>query len=325
MVNPDSELFRAHPEWTYAFPDRPQTELRQQLVLNCARQDVRDYLFEKIDALVKEIGIAFIKWDMNRPITEGGWATAPNGEAGRIWQDHALGVYDLMARLRAANPGLEIESCASGGSRIDIGIMERTEQIWTSDNTDAYDRLFIQHGYSMAYSPRAMMAWVTHLPNWATDRQASLRFRFHVAMAGGLGIGEALNKMSEAQLAECASWIGIYKDIRQTVQYGSQYRILPPEPGKPTAVQYVAADASESIVFTYWPLRRWGDNARDIKLGGLDPEALYRCERIEDPDTNFEDINHQRELSGAAWMQRGLRLDLRGDYASAIYRLTPKS
>lgn len=321
MVNPDSDLFRQRPEWIYSFPDRTPTLRRHQLVLNCAREDVREYLLEKINALILEAGIEFIKWDMNRGITEAGRSDAPAGKERTLWQRHALGVYEMMDRLRSLHPGLEIESCASGGSRVDIGMMERTDQFLPSDNTDAFDRLFIQDGFSLAYTPKTMMSWVTGSPNWLTKRDASLRFRFHVAMAGALGLSLPLDRLDDTEIEECADWIRIYKEIRETVQTGSLYRILPPSRGEPCALEYVNPEKSAAIVFGYWPMRSWREPAVPLALRGLSSEKSYCCQRLERPNAQFDDPNHGKRKSGLAWREAGLPLDLQGDYASVIYSL----
>ena len=173
MVNPDSDLYRAHPDWVLHMTNRSRTEQRNQLVLNFARPDVVAWAYDWLDDLVVTAGVDFLKWDMNRAFTEAGWPDA--ADPGRLWIDHTIGVYDVIDRLRAAHPHLRIESCASGGGRADFGIMRRTDQVWTSDNADPVDRLAIQDGYSQVYPALTMGAWVTASPNPVTGRTTPLR------------------------------------------------------------------------------------------------------------------------------------------------------
>jgi alpha-galactosidase len=220
MVNPDSDLYRAHPDWVLHFPGRPRTEQRNQLILDFGRPEVVEYIWELLDRLVRDHDITFFKWDMNR------YASEPGSPAGKlIWLKHVAGVYSIMDRLRAAHPRLEIQSCSGGGGRVDLGILARTDQVWTSDNTDAYDRVRIQDGFSLAYPPRTMECWVTHEVNHQTGRAASLDLRFDVAMRGALGVGTSLNKLSDEELATYAEKIAFYKRIRPTVQTGRLYRL----------------------------------------------------------------------------------------------------
>ena len=165
MVNPDSDLYRAHPDWVYHFANRARTEKRNQLVLNLARQDVADWTYQTLDRLLSEHNISFIKWDMNRHFAQPGWPAETGRNPERIWTEHIRSLYRILDGLRAAHPGVAFESCSGGGVRVDLGILSRVDQVWTSDNTDAWDRMRIQEGFSQAYSPQVMMAWVTDSPN----------------------------------------------------------------------------------------------------------------------------------------------------------------
>ncbi|WP_327659957.1 MULTISPECIES: alpha-galactosidase [unclassified Streptomyces] len=257
MANPDSDLYRAHPDWVLHMPHRRRTELRNQLVLNFARTDVTEWAFKWLDRLVATHGIDFLKWDMNRAFTEAGWPGHPDAE--RLWTDHTRGVYSVLDRLRRAHPGLRIEGCAGGGGRADLGMLARTDQIWISDNTDADDRIAIQQGYSQIYPARTMSAWVTDSPNPHTGRSTPLPYRFHVAMTGALGIGGDLSRWTDTELAEARELVALYKDIRPVVQFGEQYRL-------DDAVQYQADDRIVVIA--------WG-RVRNLRLAGLSPSALY--------------------------------------------------
>ncbi|NUM47628.1 MAG: alpha-galactosidase [Anaerolineales bacterium] len=262
MVNPDSDLYRAHPEWVLHFPGRPRTESRNQLILDFGREEVVEYIFNLLDTLVGRYAISFFKWDMNRLATE------PGSVAGQaIWRRHVAGVYSLMDRLRAKHPGLDIQSCSGGGGRVDVGILGRTDQVWVSDNTDALDRIRIQEGYSLAYPARTMEAWVTHEHNHQTGRVLSLGLRFDVAMRGVLGIGSSLNQLSEAELAEYARYIAFYKRIRPVVQDGVQYRLERLEEFGASVVEYVLPDGSEAVFSVV---------VREYLIGVARPAALLK-------------------------------------------------
>ncbi len=309
MVNPDSDLYRAHPDWVLHFPHRQRTELRNQLVLNVARPDVAEWMFGWLDELVGANDVDFLKWDMNRPFTEAGWPGGP-GHPDAHWLSYVDNLYAVLDRLRARHPRLRIQSCSGGGGRVDFGILRRMDEVWPSDNTDALDRLAIQDGYAQVYPPLTMCAWVTDVPNQQTGRTVPLRFRFHVAMAGVLAIGGDLPQWTDEELAEASRWVGVYRRIAPLVQHGDLYRLLPPDGDGMVAVQYVAADGAESAVFCWLQSPHFGRAVPAARLRGLDPTARYR-------DEETGEVHH-----GAVLLGYGLRPQLPpGDYASAVVHL----
>ncbi|WP_152396431.1 alpha-galactosidase [Paenibacillus guangzhouensis] len=309
MVNPDSDLYRQHPDWVYHFPDRPRTEGRNQLVLNLAREDVQAFVYNAVDELLSTYAISFIKWDMNRYFSEPGWPGAPVGRDREIWVRHVNALYDIWRRLQEKHPHVQFESCAGGGGRVDMGIMRYADQFWTSDNTDALDRLRIQWGYSHAYTAKSMVCWVTETVNYMNGRQIPLKFRFHSAMMGTLGIGMNLNHLTEAEMEEAAGYIAQYKTIRPIVQEGLCYRLSPPEQSDLTSVQYVAKDGQEAVVFVFRHAQHFGHPALPVRPRGLAPSARYR------------NVATGEVRSGQGWMSRGILLRLTGDYDSAMIRL----
>jgi alpha-galactosidase len=312
MVNPDSDLYRQHPDWAMHFPGRPRTEGRNQLILNMARDDVKEHIFSVLDQLLSQNKIAFLKWDMNRNFAEPGWPEAPPGTQKEIWVKYVNNVYQIIDRLRAKHPGVEIESCSGGGGRVDLGILSRVDEVWTSDNTEAFDRLRIQDGFSAAYAPKVMMAWVTDVPNM-NGRSTPLKYRFLVAMMGSLGIGSNLNRFSEADSALAAQMVAQYKAIRETVQQGRLYRLASPREGKLTANQYVSDDGRQAVLFAFLENQQMRRSVSPICLRGLDPEAIYRIKTIDD---KLQD--RQETISGAALMNRGVNLRLTGDFDSTM-------
>lgn len=308
MVNPDSDLYRARPDWVLHTRNRHRTELRHQLVLNFARPDVAEWAHGWLDELVGGNDVDFLKWDMNRPFTEAGW---PDGgeDPDRLWVRYVENLYGVLDRLRADHPHLRIQTCSGGGGRVDLGILRRTDEVWPSDNTDARDRLSIQHGYGQIYPTVTMAAWVTDVPNFLTGRAVPLRFRFHVAMAGVLAIGGNLPEWTDEERAEAGRLVAQYKRIRPVVQHGDVHRLLPPSDGL-SATQYVAADGAESVVFFWLPAPRFGREAAPVRLRGLDAAARYR-------DEATGEVQH-----GAVLLGHGLRPQLpSGDYASAVVHL----
>ncbi|MER6159265.1 alpha-galactosidase [Streptomyces sp. NPDC001868] len=305
MVNPDSELYRAHPEWAQFQPGRKQTELRNQLVLNLAREDVQEYLWERLDSLLSSAPIDYVKWDFNRCFTDAGWPGEQYPQ--KLWVEHVRAFYALLDRLRAAHPGVAFESCSGGGGRIDLGVMARTDQVWTSDNTDPLDRLAIQHGFSQIHPARVMAAWVTDSPNnQLNGRVSSLRFRFVSAMAGVLGVGGDLTRWTEEELAEAREWVERYKEIRPVVQRGDLYRLRPPTGGL-SAVQYVHGD--EVVVLAWLQAQRYGEPLAPLRLRGLDPAGVYECRETGE------------RYRGAVLLHHGVRTGLRGDFDAAVIRL----
>ncbi len=275
MVNPDSDLYRRHPDWVYHFANRSLTERRHQLVLNLAREDVADFVFTTLDGLLSEHPIDFVKWDMNRHFSEPGWPGQVGHNPERAWVGHVEHVYTILDRIHAAHPHVQFESCSGGGGRVDLGILSRVEEVWTSDNTDAWDRVPIQEGFSYAHAALAMMAWVTDSPNPLTGRRLPLSYRFHVAMAGSLGIGGDLAEWSETELAEAKSLVATYKSVRPTVQYGELYRLASTRRGPLGAVQYVSRDDAEVVVLACWGVRHFRPWPRYLRLRGLDRTARY--------------------------------------------------
>ncbi|WP_406276383.1 alpha-galactosidase [Streptomyces sp. NBC_00191] len=305
MVNADSDLYRAHPDWVQHHPGRARTEFRHQLVLNLARRDVQDYLWEQLDTLLTNAPIDYVKWDFNRCFTDAGWPGEQYPQ--KLWVEHVHALYALLDRLRAAHPSVAFESCSGGGGRIDLGILARTDQVWTSDNTDPLDRLAIQRGFTQLHPARVMAAWVTDSPNVQLNgRVSTLRFRFVSAMAGVLGIGGDLTEWTDEELDEARGWVELYKKIRPLVQHGELYRLRAPEGGL-GAVQYVRG--GETVVLAWLQAQHYGEQPPPLRLRGLDPAAVYEC-----PDTG---ALHR----GSVLLHHGLYTGLRGDLDATVIRL----
>jgi alpha-galactosidase len=311
MVNPDSNLYRAHPDWAMHFPGRQRTEARNQLLLNLARPDVKEFVFAFLDKLVTENDIAYLKWDYNRNWSEPGWQEAPDGDAKEIYVRYVQNLYEILDRLRAKHPRLEIESCSGGGGRTDLGILRYTDEVWPSDNTDALDRLNLQYGFTHAYTPEVMVAWVTDIPNYLDHRNVPLKFRFLVAMQGALGVGNNLNKWLPEQMDEATALTGFYKTIRTTVQHGNLYRLASPVTNDASQVEYVSKDGQQAVLLAYLHSQHYGLGYPTVRLEGLDAEAMYRVRPL-DPKQYRGDLLVQ----GSVLMGEGVHLSLAGDYDS---------
>jgi alpha-galactosidase len=314
MVNPDSDLYRQHPDWVLNFPGRPRTEARNQLVLNLARQDVRDHLFRALDQLLTQNDIAFLKWDYNRNWSEPGWPEQRPEDQQKVYVDYVENLYWIMRRLRERHPKLEIESCSGGGGRVDLGIMSLTDEVWPSDNTDPFDRLVIQDGFTHAYTPAVMMAWVTDSPNWVNRRSTSLEYRFLSAMQGSLGIGADLTRWSPQDFETAGRLVAAYKTIRTTVQQGRLFRLLSPRGGSEySATESVSADGQQAVLFAFLHSSSMLYPYPRIQLRGLESDARYRLRAI----AGKLQEGSLEEASGAYWMSRGIDLQLAGDFQAA--------
>lgn len=310
MVNPDSRLYWEHPDWVYHFPNRTRTESRNQLILNLAKEETKEHSFGVLDRLLSENGISFVKWDMNRPFSEPGWMEAPEGRRQEVWSRHVWAVYKVLDRLRERHPSVAFESCSGGGGRVDFGILRRTDQVWTSDNTDPYDRLLIQEGFSMAYPTRAMMCWVDDSEQWVENRRTSVTYRFHSAMMGPLGIGGNLLEWSEEEVQEAHRLVKKYKEIRHIVQEGDQHWLLSPKDEDTTAVQYVSVDCLRSVLFALRDQHHFFDRSPTIRIQSLREGSLYRLTGEDEP------------RSGASLMGQGIEVSLEGDLSSTLVEIS---
>jgi alpha-galactosidase len=323
MVNPDSDLYRKHPDWVLNFPGRPRSEQRNQLVLNLARPDVRAYVLGFLDKLLTENDIAFLKWDYNRNWSEPGWDQLPAAEQKKVYVEFTRNLYAILAELRHRHPKIEIESCSGGGGRVDLGILRYTDEVWPSDNTDPFDRLTLQDGFSYAYTPQVMMAWVTDSPHWLNLRTTSLQYRMLSSMQGSLGIGANIAKWSDEETATAKRLIAAYHQVQPTIVQGELYRLISPRDGSEfSATQTVNREKSQSVVFLFIHSTQKGHLFPTLKLQGLDPAAEYALSSIEGkagPGT-------PAVASGAWWMNHGLDMDqeFRGDFKAAAFRLDKK-
>jgi alpha-galactosidase len=318
MINPDSDLYRKHPEWVLNFPGRPRTESRTQLVLNLARPDVRDYVYGFLDKILTDNDIAFLKWDYNRNWSEPGWDQVPVDEQRQVYVAFIRNVYSILADLRKKHPKIEIESCSGGGGRVDLGILRYTDEVWPSDNTDPYDRISMQDGFTYAYTPQIMMAWVTDSPHWLNGRATSLNYRMLSSMQGSLGIGANLNHWTAEDFATAKRLIASYHAVQKTIVRGDLYRLISPRDGSRfSATETVSGDKSQAVVFAFSNATQEGVGFPNLQLEGLDPAAEYKLTWIEGKAR----AGTPETASGAWWKNHGVPADMKGDYQAAAFQL----
>ncbi len=279
MVSRDSDLFRAHPDWALQSPNRPMSIARDQYVLDMSRPDVRDYLFDCIKKVMDSANIAYIKWDFNRSMTEVGSALLVSNRQQEVFHRYVLGLYELLERILTAYPNLLLEGCASGGGRFDPAWLYYAPQFWTSDDTDAIERLGIQYGTSICYPVSTMGAHVSACPNHQVGRSTPLQTRGNVAMAGTFGYELDLTKLSDEQKEIVRQQCADYHKYYDVIHNGDLYRLISPWKDRTRcAWMFVSEDRREALL-TYVVMRCEIYQRYYIRLAGLDPNKQYRNEQ----------------------------------------------
>lgn len=299
MVNPKAQLYKEHPDWIYHFETRTSDTSRGQYVLDMTKQEVCDFVYEMLDNLLTEHDIDYIKWDANRPISQ----TCLQRD---IWYKHIKAIYDIVTELKKKHSKVLFEACASGGGRIDYGILGIFDDFWTSDNTDAYDRLYVQDAYSYIYPIKAMRAWVTDCPNFLSGRVIPMKFRYHSAMMGTLGIGCNILKFTEEEIALSKEMISQYKKIRPIVQEGDFYRLENTSANTYFIYEYLKEE--KGLVFVFLPQSKIGHRGTTIRMRGLEEKAVYKVQTD----------NGEVRKTGSYLMNYGLDVRLTGDYDSTL-------
>ncbi len=307
MVNEDSELYRAHPDWALCDPGRRPVLSRNQLVLDMSRQEVVDYLFGAMCAVLDSARIEYVKWDFNRSVANCYSAALPASRQGEVPHRFMLGTYQLLERLLERYPGLMIEGCSGGGGRFDAGMLFYCPQIWCSDDTDPIERLEIQRGTSYGYPISAVGAHVSAAPCHQTGRVTPLRTRGIVAQAGTFGYELNPEALTDCEKEEIRAQIEEYHRFSGLISHGDYYRLTELEEERDySAWMFVSPDRSEALVSLVLRHVRANGPVICVRLQGLKPDGLYRPE------------GGQKCFTGAALMRGGWVFDgLRGDYAAA--------
>lgn len=293
MISIDSKLYEDHPDWMIQTKGRLATPARHQFVLDMARQEVVDDIFNKISAVIKDTKLDYIKWDMNRTITEAFTATLPANRQQEFAHRYILGVYQLYERLTQAFPSVLFESCASGGGRFDLGMMYYAPQAWCSDDTDAVERIYIQDGTSYGYIPSMWGAHVSAVPNDQVGRVTSLDTRAKVAYFGAFGYELDLNELSEEEQETVKEQVAFYKQHRHLFQHGTFYRIDSPDTATDNVYgwQVVNDDQSEAIAVRFQILNKPNPGYIRFYFTGLDPEKTYQVNDDEETYSGAELMN----------------------------------
>ena len=329
MISQRSRLFEAHPDWAIGIPGRPRTESRHQLVLDMTRPEVVDHLTMVLTDVLSSAPIAYVKSDMNRNITEPFSPSLPPDRQGEFFHRYILGTYELYGRLTERFPEILFESCAGGGGRFDPGLLAFAPQAWTSDDTDAVERLSIQWGTSLAYPPSSMAAHVAAVPNHQVGRISSLSTRAAVAFFGVFGYELNPTVLEEEERAEIADQIRFYRAHRELFQRGRFVRLESPFEGDGNRVAWmsVAGDGRQAVAGLYQVLSRADPGPSRLRLRGLDPDAVYRVTTWPAYDDSLARAN-AGERSGAELMAAGLVLDaerweiaVRGDFWARLFVL----
>ena len=320
MVNPQSNLARKHPEWVVKSPGREIYQERNQWVLDLSNPAVQDFVFDIFDSVMKlSKNIDYVKWDCNRVIQSFG-STYLGKEQDRFFVDYCQGLYSVMGRIRAKYPKVMIQCCSSGGGRVDYGALRYFDEIWTSDNTDAAWRAYIQYGTNLIYPPFIMGAHVSAVPNHQSGNVTPLKFRFDMACAGRLGLELQPKNFSPQERALAERCIASYYNYRDLVFNGDLYRLASPYDGDYYALMYVSPDKSRAVVYTY--CLRYGNrngSRHSFRLQGLDSERSYQVTELNvDRSCWWGD---GQTFTGAFLGSGAFNPDLPQQYSSAVFYL----
>ena len=309
MVSPDSDLYRAHPDWCIHIPGRERTECRSQLTLDLSREDVCDYIIKAVSQVLDEADISYVKWDMNRHMSELGSAGLPAERQKEMPHRYMLGLYRVMEEIVSSHPDVLFESCSGGGGRFDPGMLYYMPQTWTSDDTDAVERLYIQYGTSLAYPISAMGSHVSAVPNHQAGRVTPLSMRGDVAMSGNFGYELDLTAFTEEEKEEVKMQIQQYKELRTFIQFGDMYRLESPFEGNTAAWQFISEDKRDIFAAYFRILAKVNPGISRMKFTALEEDAVY------------EIVGEDKRYSGDELMNIGLVVDLYGDFKSRTWRL----
>lgn len=305
MISPDSDLYRAHPDWCLHVDGRERTLERSQLMLDLSRRDVQDFIIGAVGKILSEAQIDYVKWDYNRNMTEPFSGAQTPARQMETQHRYMLGLYHVMEEIVARFPNVLFESCSGGGGRFDPGMLYYMPQTWTSDNTDAISRLNIQYGTSFAYPVSAIGAHVSAVPNHQTGRVTGMRMRGDVALAGNFGFELDLEKLSAEDLQIAADLVRQVKDVREITQKGTFTRLISPFEREYAAWQFVSEDESRALLCVYHKLITPNMPPVRVRMRGLDADSIYEDES-------------GRRCTGAVLMNVGVWISLPTDFTSRV-------
>ena len=307
MISPDSDLYRAHPDWCIHSGNSPKTLGRNQLILDLTRKDVCDYIKGFLTEILTKANIEYVKWDMNRNFGETGSELLDKEQTGEFAHRYMLGLYDILEYITNKFPDVLFEGCSAGGGRFDAGMLYYFPQTWTSDDSDACERMFIQYGTSMAMPTSSMGAHVSVSPNHQCGRITPLDTRAFIAMCGTFGYEMDVSKMSEEEKQRSREHIAIFKRVRDVIHKGNMYRLRSPFESEYCALQYVSEDKNRSVLVFSTVLTHPNSEEFRLKLDGLDPLGTYT------------EKNSGITYSGAVLMNVGMMVYNRRDFSAEMY------
>ena len=321
MISPDSDLYRAHPDWAIAVNGRTATMSRHQYVLDITRKEVRDYAYECVAKILRSANIEYVKWDMNRQLTDVASILLPADRMGEMYHRYVLAVYEMQERLITEFPDLLLENCSGGGARFDPGMLYYSPQIWCSDDTDAIERLLIQEGTALVYPLSTMGAHVSDCPNHTVGRTTPFETRGHVALAGTFGYELDVTKIPQDDVDMIPKQVEMYHRFNDLVREGDYLRVASYSNNNFFDCYGVASKDKTEALFTYVQvMARANYHSSIIKLKGLDPKKEYKVERI------FNGMNSSiddRTYSGEMLMNIGILIpSMQGDYKSMLIYLS---
>lgn len=328
-VNPNSDLYINHPDWVIQQPNRQPVYIRDQLTLDLSNPKVQDYVVKTVtDILNKYPKIVYVKWDVNSVFKNFGSVYLSKDKQQQLWVDYTKGLYSALERIKKSFPEVIFQACGGGGSRADFGMLRYMNEFWTSDDTDAYQRIFIQWGTSHIMPALGMAAHVSASPNHQTNREMSIKFRFDVAMSGRLGLEMQPESMSESEKIFAKLAVAEYKRIRPIIQFGDLYRLRSPYESELASIMYLNDSKDKAIMFAWSMKKMIGNEYPNVKLKGLQKDKMYSITEINlMPNANAEfksDYQFDKsKFSGEYLMQVGVNLfnKRRGDYQSAVFEI----
>lgn len=326
MISPESKLYEEHPDWAIAIPNRTPGLARNQFVLDISRKEVRDCIVEKICKVLHSANIKYVKWDMNRPLSDIGSACLPADRQGELYHRFTLGMYEMQERMLAEFPDLLLENCSGGGARFDPGMLYYSPQIWCSDDTDAIERLAIQESTSMMYPLSAMGAHVSVCPNHTVGRNTPFETRGYVALAGTFGYELDVTKLSDEDKAMVPRQVAMYHQFNDLVREGDYYRIASyQENHLYDCFQVVSKDKKESLVFFVQVLGEPNMHSRNIRLQGLCADTEYVMQDVTvEPGKELLQPT-EKKVKGDTLMNAGMQVQrMWGDYQAKLFYFKAK-
>ncbi|QEM14318.1 alpha-galactosidase [Mucilaginibacter rubeus] len=317
MVNPASDLYKAHPDWVIKQPNRPEKYFRNQLVLDLANPKVQDFVFGVVDGLfTKNPDLAYIKWDCNAVIYNA-YSAYLKKDQSHIYVDYVNGLYNVLKRVRAKYPKVPLMLCSGGGGRVDYGALQYFTEYWPSDNTDPLERVFIQWEYSFFYPA---ITSSNHVTDWGKQ---PIKYRVDVAMMGKMGFDIVIGKLSENDLSFCQSALKNYDGLKDAIWHGDQYRLASPWDNDAASIMYVNTDKSKAVMFNYLVNNRYGSGTKvPVRLKGLDPNKKYRVKEINlYPGTGSVLGNEDLTFTGDFLMNVGINPETSTYHTSVVLQL----